>query len=48
MPVGDAAITMITDRQGLEVLRIRFTDVLHYTQGHWLAAAAQETDDALP
>lgn len=45
---GDIAIVrgvnVISDRKGTEVLRIRFTDVLHFTGGHWLAVAAQETD----
>jgi len=45
---GDIAIlsgvNVISDRKGTEVLRIRFTDVLHFTGGHWLAVAAQETD----
>jgi hypothetical protein len=26
------------------LLRIRFTDVLHFSHGRWLAVAAQETD----
>jgi ketosteroid isomerase-like protein len=47
---GDTAVVrgvnVISDQQGREVLRIRFTDVLHYTGGHWLAVAAQETDEA--
>jgi hypothetical protein len=46
---GDTAVVhgvnVISDRQGHEVLRIRFTDVLYYTGGHWLAVAAQETDE---
>lgn len=46
---GDSAVVhgvnVISNRQGREVLRIRFTDVLHYTGGHWLAVAAQETDE---
>lgn len=45
---GDSAVihgvNLISDREGHEVLRIRFTDVLHYSQGRWLAIAAQETD----
>ena len=47
---GDTAVVrgvnVISDQQGHEVLRIRFTDVLHYTGGHWLAVAAQETGEA--
>jgi ketosteroid isomerase-like protein len=47
---GDTAVVhgvnVISDQQGHEVLRIRFTDVLHYTDGQWLAVAAQETDEA--
>ena len=39
-------VNVISDQRGHEVLRIRFTDVLHYTDGHWLAVAAQETDEA--
>lgn len=39
-------VNVISDRQGREVLRMRFTDVLYYTDGHWLAVAAQETDEA--
>lgn len=46
---GDTAVVhgvnVISDQQGLIVLRIRFTDVLHYTGGRWLAVAAQETDE---
>lgn len=46
---GDTAVVhgvnVISDQQGHEVLRIRFTDVLHFTDGHWLAVAAQETDE---
>ncbi len=37
-------VNVISDRKGTEVLRIRFTDVLRFTGGHWLAVAAQETD----
>ena len=47
---GDTAVVhgvnVISDQKGNEVLRIRFTDVLYFTNGHWLAAAAQETDEA--
>ena len=47
---GDTAvvhgINVISDKQGHQILRIRFTDVLHYSDGHWLAVAAQETDEA--
>jgi len=46
---GDTAVirgvNVISDRQGHEVLRIRFTDVLRFSDGHWLAVAAQETDE---
>ena len=46
---GDTAVihgvNVISDQQGHEVLRIRFTDVLRFTDGHWLAVAAQETDE---
>ena len=46
---GDTAVihgvNVISDRQGREVLRIRFTDVLRFSDGHWLAVAAQETDE---
>ena len=38
-------VNIISDQQGHEVLRIRFTDVLHYEQGRWLAVSAQETDE---
>ena len=38
-------VNVISDHQGHEVLRIRFTDVLRFTDGHWLAVAAQETDE---
>lgn len=47
---GDTAVVhgvnVISDKQGREVLRMRFTDVLYYTEGRWLAVAAQETDEA--
>ena len=39
-------VNVISDQRGHEVLRIRFTDVLHYADGHWLAVAAQETDES--
>jgi hypothetical protein len=46
---GDTAVVqgvnVISDQAGHEVLRIRFTDVLHFADGHWLAVAAQETDE---
>ena len=46
---GDTAVVhgvnIISDQQGHEVLRIRFTDVLHFSHGKWLAVAAQETDE---
>jgi hypothetical protein len=45
---GDTAVVrgvnVISSLQGHEVLRIRFTDVLHFSHGRWLAVAAQETD----
>jgi hypothetical protein len=45
---GDTAVVhgvnVISDLQGHQVLRIRFTDVLHFSHGRWLAVAAQETD----
>lgn len=37
-------VNVISDEKGAEVLRIRFTDVLQFTDKHWLAVAAQETD----
>lgn len=47
---GDTAVVrgmnVISDQQGHEVLRMRFTDVLRYVDGRWLAVAAQETDEA--
>jgi len=47
---GDTAVihgvNVISDQQGHEVLRIRFTDVLRFTEGRWLAVAAQETDES--
>jgi len=47
---GDTAVVrgvdVVSDQQGHEVLRIRFTDVLCYTHKHWLAVAAQETVEA--
>ncbi len=45
--IGDTAVVhgvnLISDQQGHEVLRIRFTDVLRFTDGRWQAVAAQET-----
>lgn len=45
--VGDTAVVhgvnQISDQQGHEVLRIRFTDVLRFADGRWQAIAAQET-----
>ena len=38
-------VNVISDKQGQVVLRIRFTDVLYYFEGRWLAIAAQETDE---
>jgi hypothetical protein len=47
---GDTAvvhgINIISDQQGHEVLRIRFTDVLCFNHGRWLAVSAQETVEA--
>ena len=46
---GDTAVhgvNVISDKQGHVVLRMRFTDVLHFTDRRWLAVAAQETDEA--
>ncbi len=44
---GNAAVVhgvnLISDQQGHEVLRIRFTDVLRFADGRWLAVSAQET-----
>ncbi len=44
---GDVAVarglSIVTDLQGHEVMRIRFTDILRFTNGHWLAIASQET-----
>jgi hypothetical protein len=49
---GDTAVVrgvdVVTDQQGHEVFRIRFTDVLCYKHKHWLAVAAQETVEAQP
>jgi|SRR5579862_392911 len=46
---GDTAvvrgINVISDHAGREVLRIRFTDVLWFTDKHWIAVSAQETDE---
>jgi hypothetical protein len=36
-------LSIVTDQLGHEVLRIRFTDVLCFTNGRWLAIASQET-----
>jgi hypothetical protein len=36
-------LNMISDQNGRIMMRIRFTDVLLYRQGHWQAVAAQET-----
>jgi hypothetical protein len=47
---GDTAVVhgvnLISDQQGHEVLRIRFTDVLCFNHGRWLAVSAQETAEA--
>jgi len=36
-------LNMISDQNGRIMIRIRFTDVLLYRNGHWQAVAAQET-----
>jgi hypothetical protein len=41
-------VNVITDQQGHEVMRIRFTDTLGFTNGRWLAVAAQETAEPQP
>jgi hypothetical protein len=41
-------VNVIADRQGYEILRIRFTDVLRFADGRWLAVAAQETFEQQP
>jgi uncharacterized protein DUF4440 len=38
-------VNVISDAQGHEVLRIRFTDVLYFENARWFAVAAQETDE---
>lgn len=47
---GDTAVVrgvnVISDQQDHALLHIRFTDVLHFIDGHWLAVSAQETDEA--
>ncbi len=44
---GDTAVVhgvnVVSDQQGQEVLRIRFTDVLRFSDGRWRAISAQET-----
>lgn len=44
---GDAAIVhglnTVTDKKGAVVLRLRYTDVYVYENGHWMAISAQET-----
>lgn len=46
---GDTAVirgvNVISDSGGRELLRIRFTDVLRFEKEHWVAIAAQETDE---
>ena len=46
---GDTAVihgvNVISDSQGHQLLRIRFTDVLRFEKEHWVAIAAQETDE---
>ena len=37
-------VNVISDLQGHEVLRTRFTDVLRFSHDRWLAVAAQETE----
>lgn len=39
-------VDQVSDQQGHEVMRIRFTDVLHYMNKRWVAVAAQETAEA--
>ena len=50
--VGDVAvvrgINVIADQQAHEVMRIRFTDVLHFSDHRWRAIAAQETAQQRP
>ena len=50
--VGDSAVVhgvnVITDQQAHEVMRIRFTDVLHFANHRWQAIAAQETTEERP
>jgi hypothetical protein len=41
-------LSVITDQQGREVARIRFTDVLCFINGRWLAVASQETGEPQP
>ncbi len=41
-------VNVISDHGGREVLRIRFTDILRFTNDRWLAIAAQETDEEPP
>ena len=38
-------VNIVSDQQGHEVLRIRFTDVLRFADGRWLAVASQETSE---
>jgi hypothetical protein len=49
---GEAAVVhgvdIVSDQQGKEVMRIRFTDTLGFTNGRWLAVAAQETTEQSP
>jgi hypothetical protein len=46
---GDTAVihgvNLISDQHGNGVLRIRFTDVLTFRNGRWLAVASQETSE---
>jgi hypothetical protein len=41
-------VNVISDLQGHEVMRIRFTDVLRFADGRWTAVAAQETAEQRP
>jgi len=50
--VADVAVVhgvnVITDQQAHEVIRIRFTDVLRFSDHRWRAVAAQETAQQRP
>lgn len=49
---GDTAVVrgvnVITDQQAHEVMRIRFSDVLRFSNHRWQAIAAQETTEQQP